>query len=89
MPALAEKYEALRRAHRLLWARDNKRPGWEVLALRYGAVMGRLADAAQEIREYLAGDIPAIEALEETPMSPPRYTIYASLISPAAATWTV
>ncbi|MBP3656819.1 MAG: family 20 glycosylhydrolase [Clostridia bacterium] len=89
LPALHKTYGELCRTHRALWIRDNKRPGWEVIALRYGAVSARLLDAAQEIREYLDGDIPVIEALEEEPMSPPRYTVYAALISPAAVTWTV
>ena len=89
IPRLTALYAGLCEAHRFLWIRDNKRPGWEVIVHRYGAVPARLEDAAREIEEYLAGEIPCIEALEAEPMSPPRYSVYGTLVTPVASTWSV
>ena len=67
VPELLCAYDALMRLHRQLWERDNKRFGWEAIALRYGAVRGRLEDVQDEIRRYLAGELPAIVELDEEP----------------------
>jgi len=68
IPALQAEYRALTAAHRALWERDMKRFGWEVLALRYGAIQGRLSDVQDEIQRYLAGTLPAIVELDEEPL---------------------
>ncbi len=68
IPALQEQYQRLLEAHRGLWERDMKRFGWEILALRYGAVTGRLADVQDELSRYLAGELPAIPELDEVPL---------------------
>lgn len=86
IPRLLGQYDALMRLHRALWERDMKRFGWEVLALRYGAVMGRLRDAADEIERYLAGELPAIEELEAAPLSTSRICQhFEQLVTPSAA----
>ena len=65
IPELIRLYDQLMINHRALWERDMKRFGWEVLSLRYGAVIGRLRDMAYEISRYLDGRIPVIEELEQ------------------------
>ena len=86
IPVLIKKYEQLMRAHRALWERDCKRFGWEVICLRYGAAMSRLADAADEIARYLSGGLRTIEELDETPRSPARSSQqYMHLVTPSAA----
>ncbi|MBQ4265358.1 MAG: family 20 glycosylhydrolase [Clostridia bacterium] len=85
IPTLIKKYEQLMRAHRTLWERDCKRFGWEVVCLRYGAAMCRLADAADEIMRYLSGSLKTIEELDETPLSPARSSQqYMHLVTPSA-----
>ena len=85
IPRLLTLYDQLMRAHRALWERDMKRFGWEVLALRYGAVTGRLADAQDELRRYLAGEIPSIPELEEEPLCATRgVQTFANLATPSA-----
>ena len=86
LPRILQKYEQLMKLHRALWERDMKRFGWEVLALRYGAVMGRLQDAADEIKRYLAGELDAIEELEETLLESVRIEQhFEHLVTPSAA----
>ena len=68
IPALKEKYHQLMEAHRGMWERDMKRFGWEILALRYGAVSGRLSDVQDELERYLAGELPCIPELDEEPL---------------------
>lgn len=72
IPALHETYQQLMRTHRTLWERDMRRNGWEVLCLRYGGVSARLLDVQDEIRRYLAGEIPAIVELQEEPLPATR-----------------
>lgn len=72
IPRLLALYEELQRCHRTLWERDMKRFGWEVLSLRYGAVMNRLRDAADELLRYLDGQLRCVEALEEEPLPAQR-----------------
>lgn len=84
IPALLEGYERLRKLHKALWLRDYKRNGWEVLALRYGSVMGRLTDVQETLLALVKGDIDTIAELEEVPMDPTRkygmqfYNVYVS-----------
>ena len=73
------------RLHREIWERDMKRQGWEVICLRYGAVCGRLADAADEIGRYLAGEVDTIEELDEEPLDSWRgVLLYETLVTPSA-----
>ena len=66
-------------------AMSSARFGWEVLALRCGAVMGRLEDVADEIRRYLAGELDVIEELEETPLESVRAAQhFENLVTPSA-----
>ena len=50
----------------------EKRNGWEVLALRYGAVIGRLEDAADALIRYADGKLDTLCELDETPLDPSR-----------------
>ena len=82
---MLQKYALLMRTHRELWQRDMKRFGWEVICLRYGAVMARLEDCALEIKRYLAGETDRIEELDETPLDSARSeTLYETLVTPSA-----
>ena len=72
IPALHALLGRLMQTHRRLWERDMKRFGWEVLALRYGAAMGRLLDVQDELERYLAGELATIPELEEEPLRPMR-----------------
>ncbi len=84
IPLLMEKYNQLRLAHQALWERDMKRFGWEVICLRYGAAIGRLADVAEEIMRYLAGELKCIEELDEVPLSPEHgWMRYQDLVTPS------
>ena len=90
IPALIASYDALMRAHRALWEKDNRRFGWEVLALRYGAVSGRLADVQDEIRRYVAGELPAIVELDAEPRGFRKggnFHCYGTFITPARDIW--
>jgi len=72
IPRLLGLYDQLQHSHQALWERDMKRFGWEIICLRYGAVMNRLRDAADEMLRYLDGELPVIEELEEKPLSAER-----------------
>ncbi len=84
IPKLLEEIQALTLLHRDMWRQDFKRNGWEVLALRYGAISGRLNDVRTTLHEYLRGDIGKIDELEEAPMDSTRksgmqyYQVYAA-----------
>ncbi|MBQ7824944.1 MAG: family 20 glycosylhydrolase [Clostridia bacterium] len=84
IPQLMEKYAQLRRVHQALWERDMKRFGWEVICLRYGAAIGRLADVADEIKRYLAGELDTIEELDVVPLGPEHgWMRYQDLVTPS------
>lgn len=68
IPALLALYDRLLPAHRALWERDMRRFGWEVIALRYGAVTGRLRDVQDELTRYLSGELATIEELDAEPL---------------------
>lgn len=84
IPALMDAYRTLRDEHRSIWESEFKRNGWEVIALRYGAVLGRLEDAAFSMKRWAAGEIPSLCELEEEPLDPTRkygmqfYNVYVS-----------
>ena len=85
IPTLLGDFDRLMTLHRELWERDMKRFGWEVLSLRYGAVTGRLADVQDELRRYLAGELPSIPELEEEPLLATRgVQTFANLVTPSA-----
>ena len=85
IPALTREYDALMRVHRALWERDMKRFGWEVIALRYGGMAGRLADVADELSRYLDGTLKTIEELDEEPQDTAHgWMTYADLATPSA-----
>lgn len=87
--ALLGLYRQLMQTHRTLWERDMKRFGWEVLALRYGAVMGRLMDVQDEIQRYLSGTLPAIPELEEEPLPAGRCCgqHFRTFVTPTTSIW--
>ncbi len=72
IPALLSLYDELMRAHRALWERDMRRFGWEVIALRYGAVTGRLRDVQDELARYLSGQLTTLEELDAGPLPAAR-----------------
>lgn len=88
IPSLINKYEELLCAHRTLWERDMKRLGWEVICLRYGAVMERLRDVQAELSRYLSGELDNVEALEEETLNCSRWGgkhWYSLYVSPSAS----
>ena len=84
IPVLLDAYERLRIEHKAQWEDTYKRNGWEVLALRYGGVEGRLRDVQDAILRWCDGTLPTICELDETPMDPTRksgmqfYQVYVS-----------
>lgn len=85
LPALINQYAKLMGIHRRLWERDYKRNGWEVVCLRYGGAMARLADMADELVRYLAGELKTVAELDETPLNPARFAQhYAMMVTPSA-----
>ena len=85
LPRLINQYAKLMGIHRRLWERDYKRNGWEVVCLRYGGAMARLADMADELVRYLAGELKTIAELDETPLDPSRRAQhYAMMVTPSA-----
>ena len=70
--ALIDSYEVLRDLHKAVWERDYKRNGWEVMALRYGGVIGRLQDVQDVLLRYAEGELDAICELDEEPLDPTR-----------------
>ncbi len=85
IPALINQYARLMGIHRRLWERDYKRNGWEVVCLRYGGAMARLADMADVLCRYLAGELKTIAELDETPLNPARIAQhYAMMVTPSA-----
>jgi hypothetical protein len=83
--ALMENYRELRDLHRRLWEREFKRNGWEVIALRYGAVLGRLEDVQHAVQRYAAGELTHLCELDEEPLPTGRSynEWYRTQVSPA------
>ena len=76
---LPSLYAALDRAieeqietHRTLWERDFKRNGWELLAMRYGAVRERARDVFREAMQWGSGERARMEELDEAPLPAAR-----------------
>ncbi|MBO4378265.1 MAG: family 20 glycosylhydrolase [Clostridia bacterium] len=87
IPGLLGNYQELMQVHCRLWERDMKRFGWEILALRYGAVTGRLKDVQYELERYLSGSLPSIPELDEAPLCADRRGAqhYRVLVTPNAS----
>lgn len=62
---LLEALKELRLAHRHVWMEYNKPFGWEVLDIRYGGAIARMATAIDTLKDYLAGTLSEIAELEE------------------------
>ena len=84
--ALREDFEALYYAHRVLWHRDCRAFGWEVLANRYGGAILRITEAAEALEGVLDGSSPVIEELEAEPLPEDPSHLHRRLIS-AGANW--
>ncbi len=65
LPELLSRVEALRSCHRALWLHRCKTIGWDVMDMRYGALLIRIRTAMEEIEDYLTGRLPRLEELEE------------------------
>ena len=90
IPQLVESYRFLRDEHRAMWEHDYKRNGWEVIALRYGAVMGRLEDVQRALLRWSEGELDTICELDETPLPDVRHWgcfPYKVCVSPAYDEW--
>ncbi len=62
---LKKRVEDLRNYHRDLWYRTNKPFGWEILDLRYGALLANIDTATARLESYLNEGVASIEELEE------------------------
>ena len=82
IPEIMDLTAALRDMHRTLWEKNRKRFGWETMALRYGATMGRLEDVQRLLDRYLRGEIQSIEELDAEPQVLERWQHYHQLVAP-------
>ena len=57
--------EAVYTAFRTLWLKENKVFGLEVQEMRFGQLLLRLRSCAERLQDYLDGNLPSIEELEE------------------------
>lgn len=65
LPELKQKMEAFRHAFRVLWMKDNKGFGFEIMDLRFGGMEARCQTVYDVLEEYLEGKIEHIYELEE------------------------
>ena len=65
LPLLSEKTDAVHKAHKAAWLRNNKVLGWSNLDIRYSGVKARAETAKELIDLYLSGETDVIEELEE------------------------
>lgn len=65
LPKLAEKIEEFRRIFRILWMKDHKGFGFEVMDLRYGGMAARCKTVYDVLQDYLDGTVEHIYELEE------------------------
>jgi len=65
LPELAARVTALRDYHRGLWLAIDQPPGWEVMDVRYGGLLSRIATAKWRLEEFLAGRAARLAELEQ------------------------
>ena len=65
LPELAQKMEEFRRLFRILWMKDNKGFGFEVMDIRFGGMAARCQTTYDVLEDYLEGKIRHIYELEE------------------------
>ena len=65
LPLLSCKVKELRKAHMQLWFDTYKPLGWDIIDMRYGALLIRIQSAIEEITAWLEGRLDRIEELEE------------------------
>jgi hexosaminidase len=65
LPDLADRVAKLRDYHRSLWLEIHQPPGWEIMDLRYGALLARIDTARLRLDDYLAGRLALVAELEE------------------------
>ena len=65
LPELSKRVLDLRYYHRDIWLKTNKYFGWEIVDLRYGALLMDIDTAQTRISGYLTGKIDKMEELEE------------------------
>ena len=84
LPLLREKTDAVHTAHKAAWFASNKIIGWANLDVRYGGVKARCDTAKQLIDAYLAGELDAIDELDEERLEKglSGFAQYNSLVTP-------
>ena len=85
VPRLAACYDELLKRHRVIWEQAYKRNGWEVMALRYGAVKGRLEDVGLALKRWACGELETLCEMDEERLDPARARgnqFYRALVSP-------
>ena len=65
LPDLAGRVAALRDYHRGLWMAIDQPPGWEIMEVRYGGLLSRIATSKWRVEEFLAGRAARIAELEQ------------------------
>ena len=65
LPEIAEKIEEFRRLFRILWMKDNKGFGFEVMDIRFGGMAARCQTTYDVLADYLDGTLRHIYELEE------------------------
>ena len=64
---LKNRIKKLWKAHRVIWLKERKPFGMDVLDLRYAGLLGRLDVFKERVNDYLSGRIPSIPEFEEKP----------------------
>lgn len=65
LPGLKQKIEEFRSAFRILWMKDNKGFGFEVMDVRFGGMSARCQTVYDVLEDYLDGKLQHIYELEE------------------------
>lgn len=69
LPELEKRVKELRGCHKEQWFVINKALGWDIMDMRYGALLIRIQTAMEEIKDYLDGKLKCLEELEEERLS--------------------
>ncbi len=85
LPEISNRLEKFQQVYRRQWYSENKYCGIDVFDLRTGGVKERLRTAAQRLLQYLAGEIPIIEELEDTRL--PFHLGHSSIATLSGARW--